>query len=205
MIQAIVFDLGGVLVDLDLEACTRAFLDILGYRRITQLLDPCHQKGIYGDMEAGLITADEFRRRVLAESRPGSRPEDVDRCMAALLAGMAPEKVTLLQELSARYPLYALSNNNDISMARFHTLFDELGLDWRNIFREEFISSRMKMTKPSREIFEEAVRRIGVPPGDILFIDDSQRNVDGARSVGIKSALYRPGTDLKACIEANLP
>ena len=71
-IKAIVFDAGGVLLNLNLEACKTAFKDILGYYKIDELLDPCHQKGIYGDMEEGKITADEFRTQVLAESRPGS-------------------------------------------------------------------------------------------------------------------------------------
>ena len=56
MVKAVVFDIGGVLIGLDLDRCIRAFRENLGYERITELLDPCHQKGIYGDMEAGLIT-----------------------------------------------------------------------------------------------------------------------------------------------------
>ena len=49
MVKAIVFDIGGVLIDLDPGRCIRAFREILGYERITEILDPCHQKGIYGD------------------------------------------------------------------------------------------------------------------------------------------------------------
>jgi putative hydrolase of the HAD superfamily len=116
MPKAIVFDLGGVLIDLDFDRCVKAFREILGYERITDLLDLYHQKGIYGDMEAGLITADEFRAEVLRESRPGCIPADVDRAMAGLLVGMDPRKVQLLEELSRRFPLYGLSNNNEISV-----------------------------------------------------------------------------------------
>lgn len=197
MTKAIVFDLGGVLIDLDPDRCIRAFREILGFERITEILDPCHQKGIYGDMEAGLISADEFRAQILAESRPGCTAADVDRSMAALLVGMAPYKVQLLQDLAARYPLYALSNNNDISMARFHQIFEEMGLDWRHVFREEIISCRLKMLKPGPEIFREAVRRIGFAPQDILFVDDSMRNVEGARAVGIQAVYYEQGADLR--------
>lgn len=60
-IKAIVFDAGGVLLDLDLERCKSAFKEKLEYNRIDELLDACHQKGIYGDMEEGKISADEFR------------------------------------------------------------------------------------------------------------------------------------------------
>ena len=129
MIRAIVFDLGGVLIDLDFDDCVRAFREILGYERITEILDLSHQKGIYGDMEAGLISEDVFRAEVLKDSRPGCVPADVDRAMACLLTGMDPAKVPLLERLATKYPIYALSNNNEISTARMHEIYEESGLD----------------------------------------------------------------------------
>ena len=200
MVSAIVFDLGGVLIDLDYDSCVRSFREVLGYERITELLDLSHQKGIYGDMEAGLITADEFRAEVLRESRPGCVPADVDRAMAGLLIGMDPKKVPLLERLAEKYALYGLSNNNEISVARMHAIYEENGLDWQRVFRKEFISSRMKQLKPSRAIFDAAAAEIGFPPAEILFVDDSQRNVDGARSAGWQAAMYVQGTDLGDCL-----
>ena len=204
MVKAIVFDLGGVLIDLDGERCVRAFREILGYERITELLDLSHQKGIYGEMEAGRVTADEFRAEILRESRPGCVPADVDRAMAGLLTGMDPAKVPLLERLARDYAIYGLTNNNEISVKRMHEIYEENGLDWQHVFRKEFISCRMKLMKPSREIFDAAAAEIGLPPEEILFIDDSQRNVDGAVAAGWKAALYKQGTDLGACIERNL-
>ena len=204
MPKAIVFDLGGVLIDLDFDRCVRAFIEGLGYEKIRDLLDLWHQKGIYGDMEAGLITADEFRAEVLRESRPGCVPADVDRAMAGLLVGMDPRKVPLLEELSRKYAIYGLSNNNEISVQRMHEIYEENGLDWQRIFRKEFISSRMKMLKPSREIFDAAAAEIGLPPSEILFVDDSQTNVDGALAAGWQALYYQQGTDLRACLEAYL-
>jgi len=200
MVKAIVFDLGGVLIDLSFENCVRAFVDILGFERIYELLDLSHQKGIYGDMEAGLVTADEFRAEVLRSSRPGAVPADVDRCMAALLTGMDPKKVQLLERLAEKYAIYGLTNNNEISVARMHEIYEENGLDWQRVFRKEFISCRMKLMKPSREIFDAAAAEIGFPPEEILFVDDSQKNVDGARAAGWQAVLYVQGTDLGACL-----
>ena len=200
MIRAIVFDLGGVLIDLDYDSCVRSFREILGYERITELLDLYHQKGIYGDMEGGLVTADEFRAEILKESRPGCVPADVDRAMAGLLIGMDPRKVPLLEKLAEKYPVYGLSNNNEISVIRMHEIYEENGLDWQKVFRKEFLSCRMKMLKPSREIFDAAAAEIGFPPEEILFVDDSQTNVDGAIAAGWQSVLYVQGTDLGACI-----
>lgn len=200
MTKAIVFDIGGVLVGLDLGRCIRAFREILGYEKITELLDPYHQKGIYGDMEAGLLSADEFRRRVLAESRPGCTGADVDRCMGALLTGMNPDTVRTVKELGGRYPLYLLSNNNPIAMRIIFDMFRENGIEPETTFKDQFISCEMRLLKPSRAIYEESVRRIGLPAGDILFIDDSEHNVVAAREAGLQARLFVHGTALSVLL-----
>ena len=200
MIQAVVFDIGGVLVNLDLDGCIQAFRENLGFERITELLDPYHQKGVYGDMEAGLVSADDFRAEVLRGSRPGSRPEDVDRSMYALLAGMEADTVETVKALATRYPLYLLSNNNPISMRHILRMFRDYGINPDTTFREQFISCEMKLLKPSAQIYEEAVARIGFPAGEILFIDDNDTNVQAARKVGLQARVYVPGTRLSALL-----
>jgi putative hydrolase of the HAD superfamily len=196
MIKAIVFDIGGVLIGLDLDRCIRTFKEVLGFDRITELLDPYHQKGIYGEMEAGTLSADEFRAEVLKDSRPGCQPEDVDRCMYSLLTGMDPDTVQTVKRLAGRYPLYLLSNNNPIAMSRILEMFRENGLAPETTFRDQFISSEMKLLKPSREIYEESVRRTGLPAGEVLFIDDNETNVLAAREAGMQARLFVPGEKL---------
>ena len=66
MIKNIIFDMGGVLIDLDVKACREAFINDLGLLAIDEILDACHQKGILGEMESGDATADEFRACILA-------------------------------------------------------------------------------------------------------------------------------------------
>ena len=193
-IKAILFDIGGVLVELDLDRCIRAFREILGFERITDLLDPSHQKGIYGEMEAGRLSAERFRELILAESRPGCTPEDVDRAMAALLVGVPPVTARVVLDLQQRYPLYLLSNNNPISMARTWELFRECGID--EAFSGQFISWEMQLMKPSAACFEEVIRRVGLPAGEILFVDDNEANVLAARAVGLQARYYIPGSDL---------
>lgn len=199
MIKAIVFDIGGVLIGLDLGRCIQAFQDILGYYRITELLDPYHQKGIYGEMEAGRITGEEFRTLVLADSRPGAQPSDVDRCMGALLTGMTEDTVATVKDLSTRYPLYLLSNNNPIAMPIITGMFRENGIG-PETFKGQFISSEMRLLKPSREIYEATIEGIGLPAGEILFIDDNEANVMAAREAGLQARLYVPGTRLSTLL-----
>lgn len=204
MTKAIILDLGGVLVDIDLRNCIRHFQDVLGYHKITEILDASHQKGIYSELEEGILSPDDFRKKVLAESKPGATAKELDECMWSLLTRMDGYKAAFLNELSKKYDLYILSNNNPISMERCHEVFTQSGLDYRKVFRKEFISYQMKLLKPSKAIYEEVVRQIGLPPEELVFVDDSLSNVQAAESVGIPSLHYKQGSDLVSQLNAKL-
>ena len=199
-IKAIVFDMGGVIVDLDIEDCKRAFKEYLGYYRIDELIDPCHQKGIYGDLEEGKISGDEFRRIVLQDSDPGALAENVDKAMWHILTGISQYKVEMLKRLSESYDLYLLSNNNPVCLPRAKAIFEGAGIPLEKIFRRCFYSFEMKALKPSETFYKAVVREIGIPAEQMFFIDDSQKNVDGAIASGLPAVYYEPGTDLEALI-----
>lgn len=202
MIKAIIFDLGGVLVDLDIDRCRKAFVEDAGYDDIGLLLDASHQKGIYSELEEGKLSPDEFRKRILDGSSMKGRvtPDVVDRSMWALLTGIEPYKVDLLKELSVKYDLYLLSNNNAISMVRCREIFREAGLPMEKVFRKLFLSYEMKMLKPAPEIYEAVVAQICLPASELLFVDDSISNIEAAESEGINALHYRQGDDLREAL-----
>ncbi len=199
-IKAIIFDMGGVIVDLDIEDCKRAFKEYLGYYKIDELIDPCHQKGIYGDLEEGKLSGDEFRRIVLQDSVPGALAENVDKAMWHILTGISPYKVEMLKRLSESYDLYLLSNNNPVCLPRAKAIFEDAGIPLEKIFRKCFYSFEMKALKPSEPFYKAVVKEIGLPAEQMFFIDDSQKNVDGAIAAGLPAVYYEPGTDLEALI-----
>ena len=198
--KAIIFDMGGVLVDLDLEDCKRAFKEDLNYYGIDEILDPCHQKGIWGELEEGMLSAEDFRRIVLADSRPDAQPEDVDKAMWRILSGIAPYKAVLLKKLAEKYDLYLLSNNNSICLPCSAGMFDEVGAPLDEVFKKCFYSFEMKALKPSEKFYKAVIEQIGLPGEQMLFIDDSQKNVDGAIAAGLPAVYYQPGSDLSALL-----
>lgn len=204
MIKAVIFDMGGVLVDLDIEDCKKTFKELLGYNDIDTIIDACHQKGIYGDLEEGKLSADEFRSIVLAGSRPGASPEQVDEAMSHILVGIAPYKSAMLKRLSEKYELYMLSNNNPICLPYSRKMFEEAGVPLENIFRKCFFSFEMKALKPSETFYKEVISQIGLPAEQMLFIDDSMKNVEGSVAAGLPAVYYEPGTDLEALLDRML-
>lgn len=192
--------MGGVLVDLDIEDCKAAFRSMLGFEAIDELIDPCHQKGIWGDLEEGIISAENFRTQILAGSRPGSAADLVDKAMWHILAGISPYKAELLNKLAESYDLYLLSNNNAICMPRSRRLFEEVGAPLDKVFKKCFLSYEMKALKPSEAFYKSVVEQIGLPSENMVFIDDSQKNVDGAEAAGLPAVYYQPGSDLSQLI-----
>lgn len=196
MNKTVIFDMGGVLVDLDIEDCKKVFRQDLGYVGIDNIIDACHQKGIYGDLEEGTLSAEDFRKIVLAESNPGTPASEVDRAMSHILVGIAPYKVEMLKRMAGKYDMCMLSNNNPICLPFSSKMFDDAGIPLSEIFRKCYMSFEMKALKPSEAFYKSVLADIGCPAEDVIFIDDSQKNVDGAIAAGMPAVYYEPGTDL---------
>ncbi|MBR1574852.1 MAG: HAD family phosphatase [Bacteroidales bacterium] len=196
MIKAIIFDLGGVLVRLDKERCLRAFRERVGFGRIAEFLDTSHQRGPFGDLEAGRISETQFFEECLRYCSPGTTAAQIRRCFGDLQGPFAPEVLTLLSELKERYALYILSNNSSVTMARTYESAAQAHLDLQATFRRIYVSQELKLLKPDPAIFDYLIRDIGLLPEEMLFVDDSPRNVEAARAAGMNALHHDPGRNL---------
>lgn len=196
--------MGGVLLPLDLHRCVEAYRNIAGFKDIDEYLDPWHQRGFFLDMEAGRIGMQEFLDECLKHCPPGTTKDTLVRCHDQFFGTPAPDTVALVKELSLKYDVYLLSNNNELSMSLHIPNFARAGLPLDTSFKKMFLSHEMKLLKPDPQIYLRAIAESGHAAGECLFIDDSQKNVNGALAVGMHAVLLPPGASLRAVVEKAL-
>lgn len=185
-VEALVFDLGGVLLDVQLQRTLRAFeaLDIRGLGAAEVING---NRACFRDLELGLITQEEFAEAV-RRTFPAVAAIPDEQLLEAWNAMLMPfdvQRVELLRELGKRCPVYLLSNTNLPHRIRFRESFRErFGGSFDELFVRCFYSDELHLRKPDPEIYRSVTRQIGTPPGKLLFIDDNAANVSAARGEG---------------------
>ena len=200
-IRNIVFDLGGVLVDLDFKAAING-LQEAGFANVKEQLMAFDRGGIFQKFEVGEITADEFRTAIRENSTVTLTDEEVDGLWNAMLLEIPREKLELILELRGKYMVYLLSNTNSIHWDYVcKNAFNYRGFRVEDYFEETFLSYEMHLAKPDKAIFEKVLHDANLLAEETLFIDDSEANCKAAQEVGIHAHHYHIGDDLSKIFE----
>lgn len=200
MIKNIVFDLGGVLVPLNRQACEDAFKNI-GFNDFGRMLNEYVQGGFFLDYEKGLITTADFRNIIRSYINNEVSDIQIDFAMGSFLEKISESKLDFLLSLKERFRLFMLSNTNEIAMSVVRPFFKYDSHTISDYFEMLFLSYEMNMAKPDREIFVKMSEMGNMVAGETLFIDDSQMNIKSADSLGFKTLLFKPEMDLKEEVE----
>ena len=200
-IRNIVFDLGGVLVDLDFKAAING-LQKAGFANVKEQLQAFDREGIFQKFELGEMTAEEFRTAIRENSTVELTDEEVDALWNAMLLEVPREKLELILHLRGKYMVYLLSNTNSIHWDYVcKNAFNYRGFRVEDYFEETFLSYEMHLAKPDKAIFEKVLSDANLLAEETLFIDDSEANCKAAQEVGIHAHHYHVGDDLSKIFE----
>lgn len=196
MIKTIAFDLGGVIITIDQQQAIGRFKEI-GAVEVEKWLDPYTQTGIFGDLEHGLISAEDFRVEL---SKLIGKELTAEQCAYAW-QGYAKDvplrNLELVKKLRQQgYRVVLLSNTNPYMMQwAMSPKFDGQGHSLADYFDHCYLSYQLKMMKPSEDIFRHVLLQEQVPSQDLLFVDDGPRNVAAASQLGIRTFCPENGAD----------
>lgn len=192
----LLFDLGGVIMEIDRMRAVEAF-SRLGMAGADAFFDPYLQRGPFGRLEAGEISAECFRRDIRPMfSRPVS-DEEIDEGLCRFLIGIPDERLDRLKELRERgHKVYMLSNTNPIMWERFILgEFRKQGGDIDTYFDGVVTSFTQGVCKPDAEIFRLACDILGIRPEETTFFDDGAGNVAAAAALGFHTVHIGGETD----------
>ena len=193
-IKNIIFDLGGVLLDLDYNKTTEAFI-ALGYRQFGNLFSQYKVSPVFEAFETGRISEGDFLEHLSSMSPSPVSHQQIIIAWNAMMLDYRTATLPILEELSGKYNLYLLSNTNSIHYRFFREIFTrDTGKATIDVyFRKAWYSHKIGLRKPYKETFEFALKEGKMEAGETLFIDDSINNIEGAARLGIKTHLMLAG------------
>jgi FMN phosphatase YigB (HAD superfamily) len=197
-IRHIIFDLGGVILNLDYELTEKAFVEA-GITNFRDLYSQLAQSSLFDEWETGKIHREEFITALQKISGIGLSEEQVLKAWNAMLLDFPLRRLQLLQQLRLHYDMVLLSNTNEVhETALNNILMRDHGIPSVGVFFDKvYFSHRVGLRKPSREIFQMVLDETGFKPEHTLFIDDSPQHIETAGNMGIRTILMERGMTIE--------
>lgn len=206
-IDSIIFDLGGVIVNLDYDLTIQAFSQLAGHD-ITEKYSQQSQADIFSKFEVGSITAAEFRQGLMQLLKFEADDGAIDQAWSALILDFPPERVELVRQVGQRKRIFLLSNINELHLATSDRKFTEaMGTDIGTLadqFERAYYSHLVCDRKPNPSIFQRVIDENNLDPARTLFLDDTGHNLVGAQQVGLQTIHITQETPIESLGLLNL-
>ncbi|MCE2733320.1 MAG: HAD family hydrolase [Chryseotalea sp.] len=183
----LLFDLGGVILDLSFEKTFKAFAEISN-RSLSQLETAFTTIDFFKQFETGKITEQEFRVSVNRYLQTNLSDQKLDAAWNAMLLTLPPSRLAVLKALKLKYQLYLFSNTNSIHIRYFDELVNKVSLTpFESYFNATYYSHIVGMRKPDVSTYHWICQQHTLKPEHILFFDDNLGNLQGAAKAGINT------------------
>lgn len=192
-IKNIIFDLGGVLLEIDYLRTEKAFTD-LGVSKFAELYSQQSASTLFEHLETGVISNNDFYQQFRSAAAVELTDPQIENAWCAMLGHFPLERLSWLEEIGFRYNIYLFSNTNRIHLGAFQKIYQQQ-TDHEN-FEEYFIkawySHDLGMRKPYPEAYTKLLEIENLQADETLFIDDSEVNIIGAQKAGLQTIWLKP-------------
>jgi putative hydrolase of the HAD superfamily len=189
-IENIIFDLGGVIINLDIPATTNAFAGLAKKYGIDNF-NPQPEHQIFKDFETGAISSQQFRDELRNFVHAEITDDEIDFAWNAMLLDLPKSRLDLLLQLKEKYKTFLLSNTNEIHYTAFNKiLFDSHGeKSLAPFFHKDYYSHLIGRRKPNADAFQLILDENDLVAEHTLFLDDTPQHLEGANRLGIQTML----------------
>ena len=197
-IDAVIFDYGGVLINIDYDATIEAFNN-LGIENFEKMYSQAEQSNLFNNIETGHIAPTYFINQLLDYLPSGTSANKVVEAWNAMIKNVPASSIELIEDLKKQgLKVYLLSNTNQLHI-------DVANREWAKVstkkpvelFDAVYYSHEVKMRKPNKEIFEFVCEENSLDVSKTLFIDDSIQHIEGAKSIGLQTIHLTKGLKIQ--------
>jgi len=190
-IKNILFDLGGVLLNINYQLTEEAFVN-LGLKNFRAIYTQDRQQKLFHDFEKGNISSTEFLNMVQNIINNEVTHDDIINAWNAMLMDFPEHRYRMLKTLAPNYKLYLISNTNEIHINAFNKIFeDSFNHKFSSLFVKDYYSHIEGKRKPDAEIYEHIMLENGLIKEETLFIDDTAEHVKSASELGFHARLLQ--------------
>jgi glucose-1-phosphatase len=196
-VRNIIFDLGGVIMNIDYEGAIAALKNI-GLLHLDEISRQSERIHLFEKFETGAISSQSFRQGIQELCRVKISDTDFDNAWNTMLVDIPLKRYQLLKKLKKDYKIFLLSNTNEIHL---DFLFGYVEKNYslnslEQLFEKTYYSCRMHLRKPEIEIYEAVLKDSRLNASETLFIDDFQLNIDGSVRAGIQGFCLENNVDI---------
>lgn len=184
-IKNIIFDLGGVIIDIDQNQIVNHLKDN-GFNNI-ELLNSDEVKRTLSQFERGILSAETFRKQLCSQLNLDVSAEEFDDIWNSMILDIPQRRIDLVKKLRGNYHVFLMSNSNEIHYDLFiRDLQLRFGYrEFDSLFDKSFFSFDTHICKPDPDFFIYVLDRYNMKPEETLFIDDTPENIITAQKLGI--------------------
>ena len=196
-IKNIIFDLGGVIINLDNQRTEDAFTS-LGVKDIRSYFGHGHASSFFKQYEVGGISDQQFIDSIRQLTGITVPDQAIIDGWNALLLDFPPERIQLLKHLRKTYRTFLFSNTNALHLAALQQIYVNTfgGGSLEDHFEKTYYSHLLGLRKPDLASFEYILKENQLDPAETMFVDDAIINVEGAEKAGLRGLFLRPGVTL---------
>jgi FMN phosphatase YigB (HAD superfamily) len=186
--EAIILDLGGVLIDIDYQRTTEA-LSSIGGVNFDELFTQASQTELFSKYECGKLSTAAFREGLRSMMKLKPDDEAIDAAWNALIGRFSSDRLEFVRKLMEQVPVYLLSNINLLHEAEILRLHADIpmAMAYESLFTKVYFSHRIGLRKPDQAIFDWVLSDQGLSPETTVFVDDSIQHVQAAGKLGIRA------------------